>query len=160
MGSRVICVHLGKSAAMDLRLRSRGRKLQNDLQVFPAARSDGTSFTPQNERSTSMFTRIVEITTKTGKARELTRTINDKVLALLRTQSGFVDEVILISDQNPDRVLAMSFWNTKEDAEKYNRETFPKVNEIIRGTIEGAPKVQTFDVEQSTVHKIAAGKAA
>ena len=107
-----------------------------------------------------MFTRVVEITTKTGKAKELTRTINDKVLALLRTQSGFVDEVILISDQNPDRVLAMSFWNTKDDAEKYNRETYPKVNEIIRGSIEGSPKVQTFDVEQSTVHKIAAGKAA
>jgi heme-degrading monooxygenase HmoA len=107
-----------------------------------------------------MFTRVVEITTKAGKARELTRTINDKVLALLRTQPGFVDEVTLISDQNPDRVLALSFWSTKEDAEKYNRETFPKVNEIIRGSIEGSPKVQTFDVEQSTVHKIAAGKAA
>ncbi|HKF22777.1 MAG TPA: antibiotic biosynthesis monooxygenase [Candidatus Angelobacter sp.] len=107
-----------------------------------------------------MFTRVVEITAKAGKARELSRTINDKVLALLRSQTGFVDEVILVSDQHPDRVLAMSFWNTKDDAEKYNRETYPKVNEIIRGSIEGSPKVQTFDVEQSTVHKIAAGKAA
>lgn len=107
-----------------------------------------------------MFTRIVEITSKAGKARELTRAISDKVLSLLKTQTGFVDELTLISDQSPDRVIAISFWNTKEDAEKYNRETFPKVNEIIRGSIEGTPKVQTFDVEQSTVHNIAAGKAA
>jgi heme-degrading monooxygenase HmoA len=107
-----------------------------------------------------MFTRIVEVTTKAGKARDLARTINDKVLTLLRTQPGFVDEVILISDQNPDRVLAMSFWNNREDAEKYNREMFPKVNEIIRASLEGAPTVQTFDVEQSTAHRIAAGKAA
>ncbi len=107
-----------------------------------------------------MFTRIVEMTTKTGKARELSRTINEKVLALLKNQPGFVDEIILISDQNPERVLAMSFWQSKEDAEKYNRDTYPKVNEIIRGQIEGPPKVQTFDVEHSTAHKIAAGKAA
>ncbi len=107
-----------------------------------------------------MFTRIVEITAKAGKAKELSRSISDKVLALLRNQPGFVDEVLLISNQNPDRVVAMSFWKTREDAEKYNRETYPKVNEIIQGFIEGTPKVQTFDVEQSTAHNIAAGKAA
>jgi heme-degrading monooxygenase HmoA len=107
-----------------------------------------------------MFTRIVEMTTKTGKARELSRTINERVIALLKNQPGFVDEIVLISDQNPERVLALSFWQSKEDADKYNRETFPKVNEILRGQIEGPPKVQTFDVEHSTAHNIAAGKAA
>jgi heme-degrading monooxygenase HmoA len=107
-----------------------------------------------------MFTRIVEMTTKNGKARELSRTINDKVLTLLRNQPGFVDEIMLVSDQNPDRLVALSFWETKEEAEIYNRETFPKVNEIIRGQIDGPPKVQTFNVEDSTVHHISAGKAA
>jgi len=107
-----------------------------------------------------MFTRIVEITTKPGKARELSRTINDKVLAILKTQSGFVDEMILISDQKPDRVLAVSFWKNKEDAEKYNRESFPKVNDLIRQHIEGIPRVETFDLDQSTMHNITAGRAA
>jgi heme-degrading monooxygenase HmoA len=107
-----------------------------------------------------MFTRIVEMTSKNGKARELSRTINDKVLALLNNQPGFVDEIMLVSEQNPGRLVAMSFWETKEDAEKYNRETFPKVNEILRDQIEGPPKVQTFDVEHSTAHDITAGKAA
>jgi heme-degrading monooxygenase HmoA len=107
-----------------------------------------------------MFTRIVEMTTKTGKARELSRTINEKVISLLENQPGFVDEIVLISNQNPERVLALSFWQSKEDAEKYNREAFPKVNEILRAQIEGPLKVQTFDVEHSTAHNIAAGKAA
>ena len=107
-----------------------------------------------------MFTRVVAITSKTGKARELARTINDRVLSLLKSQPGFVDEIVLISDENPDRLLALSFWRTQEDAERYNREGFPAVNEMIRPLIEGVPKVETFNLEQSTVHKIAAGKAA
>lgn len=107
-----------------------------------------------------MFTRVVTITTKTGKARELSRTINDKVLPVLKSQPGFVDEIVLVSEQNPERMLALSFWREKDDAERYNREGFPAVSEIIRNLIEGSPKVETFDLEQSTVHKVAAGRAA
>jgi heme-degrading monooxygenase HmoA len=107
-----------------------------------------------------MFTRIVEMTVKSGDAREVTRTINDKVLSLLRNQPGFVDEIMLVSEQNPGRLVAISFWDTKDNAEKYNRETYPKVNEIIRGQLEGPPKLQTFNVENSTAYKITSGKAA
>jgi heme-degrading monooxygenase HmoA len=107
-----------------------------------------------------MFARTVEINAKTGKAKELVRTVNDQVLGLLKNQPGFVDEITLISQENPDRVLAVSFWKTRGDAEKYNRETFPKVTEIIRNAIEGAPQVRTFDVATSTAHNIVAGKAA
>ena len=107
-----------------------------------------------------MFVRAVEVTAKNGRGRELANTVNDKVLAVLRDQTGFVDEITLISQDNPDRMLALSFWKTREDAERYNREGFTRVNEIIRNQIEGTPQVRTFDVATSTVHKIAAGKAA
>jgi hypothetical protein len=52
-----------------------------------------------NERSACMFTRIVELTTKPGKNRELSDTIDDKVLPILKKQKGFVDETVLISDK-------------------------------------------------------------
>ena len=107
-----------------------------------------------------MFTRVVEVTCKPGKAREVSRTINDKVVSILKNQPGFVDEFVLISDQNPDSILALSFWQSKSDADRYNREQFPKVTELIQNLIEGQPQVRTFNVEQSTVHKIASGKAA
>jgi heme-degrading monooxygenase HmoA len=107
-----------------------------------------------------MYTRVVDVTAKPGKARELSRTISDKVLSLLKSQPGFVDEITLISDQNPDQITALSFWKTREDAERYQRETFPKVNDLIRNHTEGTPQVRTFDVEYSSTHKITAGKAA
>ena len=107
-----------------------------------------------------MYTRVVEVTAKPGKARELSRTISDKVLSLLKSQTGFVDEITLVSDQHPDEITALSFWKTREDAERYHRETFPKINDLIRNHVEGTPEVRTFDVEYSSLHKVTAVKAA
>jgi heme-degrading monooxygenase HmoA len=107
-----------------------------------------------------MFTRIVEVTSKAGKARDLTRTVSEKVLSILKNQPGFMDEITLVSDEDPNRILAISFWKSKENADAYQREQYNKVTETIRNLIEGDPKVRTFEVETSTVHKIAAGRAA
>ena len=107
-----------------------------------------------------MFTRVVEVTSKTGKARDLTRTVNEKVLAILKNQTGFLDEITLVSDEDPNRVRAISFWKSKEHADAYQREQFNRVTDVISNLIEGAPQVRTFEVETSTVHKIASGKAA
>ena len=107
-----------------------------------------------------MFTRTVEVITKSGKARELSNTINDKVLPILKKQAGFVDETVLVSDAEPNRVVAISFWNTKEDAERYNREQYPAIHEMIRALLDAEPVVRTFNVDSSTTHKIAATRAA
>jgi heme-degrading monooxygenase HmoA len=107
-----------------------------------------------------MYTRTVELISKPGKARELCNTIDDKVLPILKRQAGFVDETVIVSDTEPDRVLALSFWKTREDAQRYEREQFDAVQRAIQHLLEAAPEVSTFDVHTSTAHKVAAEKAA
>jgi quinol monooxygenase YgiN len=107
-----------------------------------------------------MFTRVVEIKSKAGKSKELTNTVNEKVLPILKKQRGFVDEIVLISDKENDRVLAISFWNNSEDAELYHREHFPQVRDSVRHLLDGEPLVRTFNVETYVGQKIAAHKAA
>jgi heme-degrading monooxygenase HmoA len=107
-----------------------------------------------------MYTRVVEITSKSGKARELCNIIDDKVLPILKRQAGFVDETVIVSDTEPNRVLALSFWKTREDANRYAREQFDTVQKTVQNLLESAPVVRTFDVHTSTMHKVAAEKAA
>jgi Antibiotic biosynthesis monooxygenase len=52
-----------------------------------------------------MFTRVVEITAKAGKAQELANTIQEKALPILRKQAGFLDETVLTSDTESNRVV-------------------------------------------------------
>ena len=107
-----------------------------------------------------MFTRIVEMTSKSGKSQELANTINEKAVPILKKQRGFVDEIVLVSSGEPDRVLALSFWDKREDAEEYQREQDQKIHDSVRHLLEAEPEIRTFDVHTSTTHKIAASKAA
>ena len=51
-----------------------------------------------------MFGRVVAVNTKEGKARQLTRTIQEQILPILQSQPGLVDEIVLISDTDPDQI--------------------------------------------------------
>ena len=107
-----------------------------------------------------MFTRVVEVQAKPGRTRELCNTIAEKALPILRNQPGFVDELVMVSNTQTGRILAISLWRTQEDAERYSREQYPTINALIQNYIASAPKVQTFTLDLSDTHRIAAGKAA
>ncbi|MGH9510202.1 MAG: antibiotic biosynthesis monooxygenase family protein [Terriglobales bacterium] len=106
-----------------------------------------------------MFARVVELNCKPEKIGELRTRLDQEVLPLLRKQKGFVDELVLNSDRETGHVLAISLWNTRDDAERYQREVYGKIAEQLRPVINGEPQVQTFNVDLSTPHKIAAKAA-
>jgi len=107
-----------------------------------------------------MFTRVVELISESGKAMELANTINEKVMPILKKQRGFVDEIVLVSDTDPTRILGLSFWNKREDAARYHQEQYPKIHEMLTDLLETEPVIRTFDVHTSTTRRIATGKAA
>ena len=101
-----------------------------------------------------MFTRVVELRTKTGKTKELSTTMNEKVVPILRKQPGFIDEITLISTLDPERILALSFWQDEADATRYNTEQYPTITDMLGSLLETTPTVQTFNVDLSTTHDI------
>jgi heme-degrading monooxygenase HmoA len=107
-----------------------------------------------------MFTRVIEMRCKSGKFNELSSMASEKVLPILRKQQGFQDEIVLVSNTDPNRVMALSFWNRREDAERYHREQFSNISGMLSPFCEGKPTVSTFDVNTSTLHHIQQGKAA
>jgi heme-degrading monooxygenase HmoA len=107
-----------------------------------------------------MFTRVVEMTSKSGKSQELANTINEKAVPILKKQRGFVDEIVLVSSAESNRVLALSFWKKREDAEEYQREQYQKIHDTLRHLLQTEPTIRTFDVHTSIAHKVTAKQAA
>src|SRR3989449_11166174 len=107
-----------------------------------------------------MFTRAVELTSKPGKSKELAKAINERAVPILEKQQGFVDEVVLGSDAEPDHVLALSFCNKRGDAEQYHREQYPKIHETLPHLLASQPMMRTFDGYSPITNKVAAAKAA
>ena len=107
-----------------------------------------------------MFTRIVECHVKPEKKDELESRLRNEVLSTLQKQPGFVDLIALESEEESERLLSISFWSTKQDAERYRREEYPRILEMLKPLIKRDPKVDAFNVAHSTAHRIAADKVA
>jgi hypothetical protein len=102
-----------------------------------------------------MYARHVSLNMKPNQREELTQVFEREILPLLQKQNGFTDEITFVS---PDgrQVIAISLWERKENADVYNRETYPQVLKILSRVVEGTPDVRGYEVATSTIHKTAA----
>ena len=102
-----------------------------------------------------MFARSVSFQMKPGRAAEFTQLIDKDIIPVLRKQKGFQHEVTLVSPGGADAV-AISVWDQKENAEMYARGAYPGVLKTLEQVVEGTPRVQSYEVANSTFNKIAA----
>ena len=102
-----------------------------------------------------MFARKVSMQLKPDGAAEFKKKIEDEIIPVLRKQKGFVDEITFLYP-NRKEVHAFSLWETAEDAETYPRGAYPELAKSMASVIQGIPRVQRYEVLNSTVHKPAA----
>ncbi len=105
-----------------------------------------------------MFARKVSMHLKPNSVAEFTQRIEKDILPLLRKQKGFQDEMTCVTTGEKE-AFGISLWENKEYAEAYNRGTYPEVTKILARVVEGTPQVETYEVANSTFHKIAAAVA-
>ena len=106
-----------------------------------------------------MFARTVSIHLKVNSAAEFTKTLENQIIPLLRKEKGFQDEITLLVPGG-NQAVGISFWDLKESADAYDRGAYPQVLNALAKVIEGTPKVETYEVSNSTAYKIAARIAA
>ena len=101
-----------------------------------------------------MYARMVKGQFKPEKFDFVTTTLEKDVIPLLKKQKGFKDE-LLFFDRNIKEGYAISFWDSKADLEKYEREVYPKVHEKMAQAFMTTGRVtpkETFRSRQSSLN--------
>lgn len=106
-----------------------------------------------------MFVRSISAYLKPNTITEFVKTMNSEIVPLLRKQKGFQD-LITLAVPGGREVVAISFWEQKENAQVYNSLGYPEVLKILENFLDGTPHMRTFDVVGSTVQKLAPRMAA
>jgi hypothetical protein len=79
-----------------------------------------------------MFARILEFVPKVEKKEEFVRVMKNEVLPILRKQHGFMEILPFFPENKNEKAITISLWTEKKDAERYEREWFPKVEETLK----------------------------
>jgi hypothetical protein len=102
-----------------------------------------------------MYARNLSMKLKPSAGPEFTRTLENDVLPVLRKQNGFKDELTFVTTDGKE-AIAISLWDRKESADAYGRDAYAGVLKSMSNVVQGTPELESYDVSNSTFHKIAA----
>ena len=106
-----------------------------------------------------MYSRIITCTIEPSRIEEFRAVLNREFLPQIQKQPGFVENIESL-DSATGEFCCMTLWNSKADVENYDRSLFQEVAAALGPMMQGAPVVRNLPVENSSVHRVAAGQAA
>ena len=106
-----------------------------------------------------MYSRIITCKIDPSRIDEFRSALNDEFLPRIQVQPGFIDNIESL-DRTSGEFSCMTLWNSKADIESYDNGLFQEVGAALSSLMVEGPSVQTLPVENSSAHRVAAGKAA
>jgi hypothetical protein len=102
-----------------------------------------------------MYARRVSLKLKPNSTAEFTQRLEKQVIPMLRKQNGFKDEITFVAASGTE-AFGVSLWDKKENADAYNRGPYAEVTKMLANLVEETPRVDTYEVSNSTFHRIGA----
>jgi len=94
-----------------------------------------------------MFARIVEFVPRFEKKDEFIKTIKNEVIPILKKQPGFLELLPFFPETTNEKVFTVTLWMEKRDAERYEKEVFPRIEDILRPLLNTPITWRLYQVE-------------
>ncbi len=107
-----------------------------------------------------MFVRVCEVHFKLEKRAELFRMVKEEIVPMLEQYDGFFDEIALDLDTHPRKFYAISLWRDERDAEKYHKECFPKIYDMLEPFLVAPITVKHGTIDETISKRFIAAVAA
>ena len=94
-----------------------------------------------------MIARILDFEVKMEKKDEFVKVMKNEILPILKRQNGFQEILPFFPERMKDRIFAITLWTSKKDVERYERETYPRVFDIVKPFMTTPVGVNYYNLE-------------
>jgi heme-degrading monooxygenase HmoA len=94
-----------------------------------------------------MFARILVFEVKLDQKDEFVAAVRERLLPILRKQVGFLEFLPFLQKSKQEKVFTVSLWTTQQDAERYEKNVYPEVIEVLRPFLLAPAVVSHWNLE-------------
>ena len=106
-----------------------------------------------------MYSRTVTCKIDPAMIDEFRDALNGEFLPRIQAQPGFVDNIESL-DSATGEFCCTTLWKSESDVKNYDNSLFQEIAANLAPLMIEGPSVKTLPVENSSAHRVAAGKAA
>lgn len=101
-----------------------------------------------------MFARILSFDVKLEKKEDLVKALKNQIVPILKKQNGFLEILPFFPEKmREEKVCTISLWATPSDAERYEREIYVRVHDILKPFLTSPIDVKNYHLETTVCER-------